>query len=106
MKYNLKRQTQKATEEASAWAYAAWTLPFIALAALVFEYFIGWTDAYNKTIIITAVAFFSISVFWWWWALRKFVVVISAMRDTDESLSDIKRELQKTREAIRDVGNR
>lgn len=106
MKLNLKRQTLKANEEASTWAYAGWTLPFIALSALVFEYLIGWTDAYHKTLVIVAVTFFSISVFWWWWALRKFVIIIDAMRETDDNLADIKRELQKTREAIRDVGDR
>lgn len=105
------KATKQAAKEASLWAYAAWTLPFVALAAIVFEYFIGWNGLYGKIIIVIAVVFFSISVFWWWWALNKFNIVISAMRDTEESFSEIKEELKLTRKEIqkaakKDVGNR
>jgi hypothetical protein len=108
---NLTKATQKAAKEARLWAYAAWTLPFLALAAIVFEHFIGWDNLYNKTIIIIAVTFFTISVFWWWWALNKFTIVIGAMRDTENSFSEIKDELKLTRKEIQkaakqDVGNR
>ena len=111
MTKKLAKATQQAAKEASLWAYAAWTLPFVALAAIVFEHFIGWENFYNKTIIIIAVTFFSISVFWWWWALNKFVIVISAMRDTEKSFEDIKDELKLTRQEFqkavkKDVGDR
>jgi hypothetical protein len=111
MDKKLSKAAKKAAIEAKLWAYAAWTLPFIALAALVFEHFIGWTNAWNITIIVITVVFFSISVFWWWWALNKFTVVLGAMRDTEESFSEIKDELKLTRKEIQkavkqDVGDR
>ena len=111
MSKNLSKATKSAAKEAKLWAYAAWTLPFVALAALVFEHFIGWEHLYNKTIIVIAVVFFSISVFWWWWALNKFTIVIGAMRDTEESFGEIKDELKLTRKEIQkavkqDVGDR
>jgi hypothetical protein len=110
----LAQATQQAAREASLWAYAAWTLPFVALAAIVFEHFIGWDQLYNKTIIVIAVVFFSISVFWWWWALNKFVIVLGAMRDTEKGFAEILHEIKETRKDVqreiqkntKDVGDR
>ena len=110
MEKKLTKAVQKASKESSLWAYAAWTLPFVALSALVFEYFIGWDHLYGKTIIVIAVTFFTVSTFWWWWSLNKFVTIIGAMRDTEEGLSSIKDELKETRKEIqktfKDVDNR
>jgi hypothetical protein len=100
---NLAKAVQKAKLEASLWAYAAWTLPFVALSILVFEYFIGSDDWIGITIIAITVTFFSISVFWWWWALNKFVVVINSMKETSERFDEIKTDLKETRQMIQEI---
>ena len=100
------KASEKASKEARLWSNAAWTLPFIALAAIVFEHYIGWEDYIDKTIVIITVSFFGISVFWWWWALNKFVVLLTAFSSIDDSFKEIKDELKSTKEAIKNVGDR
>jgi hypothetical protein len=100
---NLTKAVQKAKKEASLWAYAAWTLPFAALALIVFEHFIGHADWIAVTIIVITTTFFSISVFWWWWALNKFVVVLQAMKENTDRFDDIKTDLKETRKLVQDL---
>jgi len=103
---NLVRRTGT---EASLWSYAAWTLPFTALALLVFEHFIGWDSLMQRTLVLITVTFFTISVFWWWWALNKIVIILRYISSNTDHFEEIKRELQATRQTIReieDVGNR
>lgn len=96
------KAAKQAKKEASLWAYAAWTLPFIALAIIIFEHFVGWDGFIGKTIIVISVSFFSISVFWWWWALNKFVKILEAFREAEDSFLDMKNELRETRKLIQD----
>lgn len=104
---NLITQVKQAGKEAKLWAYAAWSLPFVAIAILIFENLIGWDSVITKTITVIAVTFFSISVFWWWWALNKIVILFDAMKRNEQNFEDIKYELQETRKAIREnVGDR
>lgn len=98
--------TKKAAREAKWWAYAAWTLPFTALALIIFGHYVDSDNAYATIILLITTVFFSISVFWWWWALNKFVVLLKSFKRAEEHFEEIKDELKKTRETIRDVGNR
>jgi hypothetical protein len=107
---NLSKITQKTAKEAKLWAYAAWTLPFVALALLVFENFIGWDHIYKKTLVVIASTFFAISVFWWWWALNRIVTLLQGFQKTDENFENVKKELQEAKELIieyqKNVGDR
>lgn len=103
---NYFEASKKARKEASIWAYAAWTLPFVALALIVFEYYIGSNDLLHKIIVAITVTFFGISVYWWWWALHKFVMLLEAFKETEINFKSIQQELRKTRETISNVGNR
>lgn len=105
MKTIIEKATQ-ARKEATWWQYAAWTLPFIGLAILGFEYWIGTETWYSVTIIIITVTFFSISVFWWWWAVRKFADLMDSMRQTDQNFKDIKNDLKSIKEELKDDSNR
>jgi hypothetical protein len=87
--------------QARWWTWAAWTLPFVALAILAFEYLLGWESMYSKSLVIILVTFFSISVFWWWWAINKIVVLLQSFQRTEQHFLDVKAELQETRKAIR-----
>jgi ABC-type multidrug transport system fused ATPase/permease subunit len=84
------------------WKYAAWTLPFTALAGLFFISIFGWDNIYSQALIIGSVTFFSISVFWWWWAIHKLSFIVDLMSGTGEKfervvslISEIKRDLKK-----------
>lgn len=84
------------------WAYAAWTMPFVALALLGAEYFLGYDDIFRKTLIAVGVTFFSVSVFWWWWALFKIKDIVNGLSRTIDSLSEVKEEIVKTRKVLED----
>lgn len=91
----------KAKTQAQYWMWAAWTLPFVALAILAFEYFLGWDSLISKTLVIISVTFFTVSVFWWWWALNKIVVLLESFNRTEQHFKDVKHEIKETRKAIR-----
>ena len=93
----LKKIVGKAQREASYWKYTAWTLPFVALAILGFEYWIGSIEWYQKTLIVITVTFFTTSVFWWWWAIHKIIVILEGMNKASENLEDIATQLQETK---------
>lgn len=96
---------KKTTEEVKCWAWAAWTLPFVALFALVIEYFIGSEELYQKLIILITVIFFAISVFWWWWALNKIKQLFEVHKKVEDNFNLIIDEIQQTKEAIKDASN-
>jgi hypothetical protein len=87
--------------QAQYWMWAAWTLPFLALAILTFEYFLGWESFYSKTFVIISVSFFTVSVFWWWWAINKIIVLLESFHRTEQHFEDVKHELRETRKVIR-----
>jgi hypothetical protein len=101
----LIQAVKKSGQEASLWAYAAWTLPFVALSGIVFEHFVGLDSWINVSIVIITTTFFSISVFWWWWALNKVVVILAAAKQNEDRFNDVIHELRKTRETIREIEN-
>jgi hypothetical protein len=107
---NLGRAVKKAAKEAKYWAYAAWTAPFVALAALTIQHYIGLDSWLHATVLGITCTFFAFSVYWWWWALNRVVEILAAMKRNDEHFYDVKHELRKTRQLIReienDVGNR
>lgn len=95
------KSVEKARTQARYWSWAAWTLPFVALAILVLESYLGWEDLYSKTLLIIIVIFFSISVFWWWWAISKIVQILESFQRTEQHFEDVKSELRETRKTIR-----
>jgi hypothetical protein len=105
---NFLDTVNRAKSQAKYWSWAAWTLPFVALAILAFEYFIGWDTWYAKTLVITSITFFTVSVFWWWWALSKIVTLMESFHRTEQHFKDVKSDLAETRKLIKDnnVGNR
>lgn len=84
------------------WKYAAWTLPFAALAGLFFINIFGWGDVYSDALVLGSVIFFSVSVFWWWWAIFKISFIVNLIAGTGEKfdrviklISNIKQDLKK-----------
>jgi ABC-type siderophore export system fused ATPase/permease subunit len=98
---SIRTAAKRAGEEAGLWTVAGWSLPFAALAIIVFEYLIGWNDLIAKTIVIIAVVFITVGVFWWWWAIHKIVKILDSISDTEDRFEEIKQELRETRKAIR-----
>jgi hypothetical protein len=86
--------------QAKYWKYAAWTLPFVALAAIVFAFWIGDDTLLAKFIIIICTIFFSISVFWWWWALDKFTQLIKEKLGLEKKLEFFADEIRAIRKDI------
>ena len=103
---DISRKAIRAQKQAILWKYAARTLPFAALAALVFEYFIGHEQLVDLTILIITVTFFSISVFWWWWAVDNFVILMKTMKQTDDHFNEVKENLKGIKKELSNDSNR
>lgn len=98
---NYSQYTKQTQRQTRWWSYAAWTLPFIALAILVVEEYIGLEELYQKTIATIVVIFFAVSVFWWWWALHKIKYVIQSLRSTDKHFKEVKQEIRETQKILK-----
>jgi len=88
-------------KQARWWKYAAWTLPFVALAILIGEELLGFDTAPTSLIIV--VTFIATSVFWWWWAISKIVYMIKCSHKMESNFEELKDELK---EIKKDVGDR
>ena len=99
---NEKNFNKKALKEVKWWAYAAWTLPFVALSALGFLHFFGWNTLYEKSIVVGAVTFFSVSVFWWWWAIFKIKSLVDVLENVIQKFETVKEHLVSIRKDIKD----
>jgi len=89
----MDKKIKDTLAQASYWAYAAWTLPFVALAVLTGEILIGHESWMGHTAITVVVTFIITSVFWWWWALSKIVFMIRATQQVEENFTELKSEL-------------
>ena len=99
-------KVKKTERGAKYWKYAAWTLPFVALAALIFSEYLGINSFYKKIITITVTVFFGTSVFWWWWALDKLTFLVKTMQKTSENFNEVKENIREVKEDIHDDSNR
>lgn len=91
---------KKILKEAKWWAYAAWTLPFIALAILIsFEYF-SLDNFYDIAVITIIITFISVSVFWWWWAIDAIKRMFVLMKNTEENFNEVKVAIKETKEIL------
>lgn len=96
------KELAKRTEiEAQWWKWAAWTAPFVALALLVFEHWIGHSDWISTTLYIITVVFFTVAVMWWWWALAKITAIILALKRTTDSIETVILELQEIKVEVK-----
>jgi|TARA_A200000159_G_scaffold101407_1_gene94210 ABC-type uncharacterized transport system involved in gliding motility auxiliary subunit len=89
------KKVDKTLREASYWAYAAWTAPFVALAVLIGEILIGTDSILGATSIAVVVTFVTTSVFWWWWAITKIIYMIKTTSKVEENFAELKKELIK-----------
>lgn len=106
MTTNFKKLLNDTKKEISLWAYAAWTLPFVALAAVVMERWFGFNTSIGLSIVVITVTFIAVSVFWWWWALRKIFLITSAMKENEDGFAEVIVELRKTRAVVREHLNK
>jgi hypothetical protein len=98
----VENQSKKTETQVRLWKYAAWTLPFVALAAIVFSSFIGIETMFDKTIVIISSSFFAIAVFWWWWALHKLLDIVKVLDATARSLQWVKNSIGSIRKDLQD----
>jgi hypothetical protein len=97
-----KENIERTEKQVRLWKYAAWTLPFVALSAIVFIHFVGFNDWLDKTIVMTATLFFAISVFWWWWALHKLVDVLKGLEAASKGLQSLKASINDFKKYLQD----
>jgi hypothetical protein len=97
----FREYAKQTGKEAGWWAYAAWTLPFVALAAIVFEHFIGHDDWIATTLVVVSTTFFAVSVYWWWWALTKIAGLVEGMTKINKNVDDVITELKHVRREIK-----
>lgn len=90
-----KIEAQKIEREVQWWAYAAWSIPLVALAGLFFLEVFGLENLYHKAMVLGAVIFFSIAVFWWWWAIFKIKSIAQMMSNAADKFASLRSELKK-----------
>lgn len=99
---NLSKKTKSTETQVRLWKYAAWTLPFVALAAIVFSSFTGIDTLVDKIIVIISSAFFAVAVFWWWWALHKLLDIVKIMDATARSLQWVRDSIGSIKRDLKD----
>lgn len=90
-------------QQAKYWRYAAWTSPFVALAIVLGEIFLGFDSLINITSVTIVTIFIATSVFWWWWAISKIVRMMNVAETAAQNFDELKHELKELKQ---DVGNR
>lgn len=96
----MKKDTRHIINQAKIWIVAASVLPLVALAGLYFSTFIGWITNLEKVLTIGATIMFAISVLWWWWAVYKIIEFANLLKNTDESLQEIKSNIKSIKKDI------
>jgi len=97
---NFKKSMDQIKKETVWWTYAAWTLPFTALAVLFFTWFIGTSEFYRTILTTISVIFFTISVLWWWWALYKIKNIYISLVNNEDKLDLLRKEISNLRETL------
>lgn len=90
----------KYVKEARYWKYAAWTMPFVALAVLIGEIILGHKQEQAITSMIIIATFVTTSVFWWWWSLNKIVYMIKKSDQVLDDFVEVKKQLQEIKENV------
>jgi hypothetical protein len=101
----LSKFSQKTETQVKYWTYAAGSLPFAALAAIFFSWFIGYETLIDKLLVVIATGFFATSVFWWWWALNKLLYLVKALENAAESLGLVRRDIRSVRKDLNSSGD-
>lgn len=96
----MKKFSQDTEQQVKYWTYAAGSLPFAALAAIFFSWFIGYNTLVEKLLVVTATGFFATSVFWWWWALNKLLFIVKSLENAAESLGLVRKDIQSVRKDL------
>ena len=96
----MQNHYDKTKRQVKYWQYAAWTLPFIALAIIVATYFIGWDTGFAVSITSVVLIFFAVGVFWWWWTLDKIILIFKSFEETARSLGLIQKNIVETKNEL------
>jgi len=97
----IRKNSEKTKKEVRWWRYAAWSLPFVALAGLIFFNLLGWDSAFEKALVIGSTIMFGISVFWWWWAIYKIFNFADMMGKTADRIDSIKKEFNNLKDSLK-----
>lgn len=97
-----KQKAEKIKQEVRWWAYAAWSLPFIALGVLFFLEAFGFENLYHQAMVVGAGIFLSIAVFWWWWAIYKIASIADLMSSAADKFKQLQTELNKFKKNLKE----
>lgn len=61
--------------EAQIWNFAAYSIPYAILLALVLDFCFNECNYQKNILKFTIVGFFSVAVMWWWWAMSKIIIM-------------------------------
>jgi len=102
MDHQNKKIYQRAILQTKIWKYLAWSLPLLWLATEFLLYVLDLEQFASKFVIAGGIFFFTVSFIWWWWAVDTIRLFAEAMQRTSKNFVDIKTELRKVREDIKD----
>ena len=84
------------------WKYAARTVPFVSLAAIVLLDLIGWADLHNKVLFMILIGFFTSGVIWWW-AIDTIADLTRLLIKTEKDFKELKTEIKSIKEDVKSL---
>ncbi len=91
------------TKESQWWKYAAGTIPFVLLTALVLLDMLGWADLHNKVLFVILVGFFTSGVIWWWWAIDTIADLTRLLIKTEKDFKELKTEIKSIKQDVKSL---
>ena len=91
---------EKFKRQSKLWRYAAWTAPFVALAALIGTEYIVLNDYKGYVSLAVVIVFISTSVFWWWWVMDKLNDLVRLILSSEEKFLEVKDYIKETKEIM------
>jgi Tfp pilus assembly protein PilO len=85
------------------WKYAAGTVPFVSLAAIVLLDLLGWADLHNKVLFVILVGFFTSGVIWWWWAIDTIADLTRLLIKTEKDFNELKTEIKSIKQEVKSL---
>ena len=106
----VSKEHQEIIQQTNIWQLAGRLIPMVCLGLVFFSYLIGYESVFDGALVLVAILFFSLSVYWWWWSTIKIFQLARLLKNTEDkldSVSDNIKEIQKEiRSSLEETGSR
>lgn len=93
----IKNFTETTTKEATIWDWLGRILPLLALCIIAVLHYFKLYEIRDLFLNLIVIIFFLICFVWWYWAIKKIVLAVKYLQNSQEKFLDVARELKKLR---------